>query len=94
VAGGPSVLLLDEPAAGLETRETAALGKVLRSLITETTSIVLVDHDMELIMDVCDTVTVLQLGKVIANGTPAEIRHNPIVRDAYLGEAKDAAVHQ
>jgi ABC-type branched-subunit amino acid transport system ATPase component len=86
VVGQPKVLLLDEPAAGLETRETAELGRVLRSLITPDNSIVLVDHDMQLVMEVCDAVTVLQLGRVIASGTPAEIRSNPRVRAAYLGE--------
>jgi ABC-type branched-subunit amino acid transport system ATPase component len=86
VVGEPKVLLLDEPAAGLETRETAELGRVLRSLITQENAIVLVDHDMQLVMEVCDTVTVLQLGRVIASGTAAEIRSNPQVRAAYLGE--------
>ena len=87
VVGRPRVLLLDEPAAGLETRETAELGRVLRSLVSPDIAIVLVEHDMQLVMDVCDHVTVLQLGARIAAGTPAEIRRDPRVRDAYLGEA-------
>jgi ABC-type branched-subunit amino acid transport system ATPase component len=87
IVGRPTVLLLDEPAAGLESRETAELGEVLRSLVTPTTAVVLVEHDMQLVMDVCDRVSVLQLGKVIAHGTPAEIRNDPLVRAAYLGES-------
>jgi len=86
VVGQPKVLLLDEPAAGLETSETAELARVLRSLVTPDNSIVLVDHDMQLVMEVCDTVTVLQLGRVIACGTPAQIRSDAQVRAAYLGE--------
>jgi len=60
---------------------------VLRSLVTPTTAVVLVEHDMQLVMGVCDRVSVLQLGKVIAHGTPAEIRNDPLVRAAYLGES-------
>jgi ABC-type branched-subunit amino acid transport system ATPase component len=86
VVGRPPVLLLDEPAAGLETGETAELGRVLRTLAHAGTAILLVEHDMELVMDVCDRVTVLRLGQVIAHGSPDEVRTDPRVRAAYLGE--------
>ncbi|MFC5750807.1 ABC transporter ATP-binding protein [Actinomadura rugatobispora] len=86
IAGRPRVLLLDEPAAGLETGETAELGRALREIVAPETAILLVEHDMQLVMGVCDRVTVLQLGGVIAEGSPAEIRTDPRVRAAYLGE--------
>jgi ABC-type branched-subunit amino acid transport system ATPase component len=86
IAGRPRLLLLDEPAAGLETGETGELGRALRSMLSPETAILLVEHDMQLVMDVCDRVTVLQLGGVIAEGSPAEIRTDPRVRAAYLGE--------
>ncbi|MBB5965608.1 ABC transporter ATP-binding protein [Planomonospora venezuelensis] len=82
LADGPSLLLLDEPTSGLDADQTVRLGEVVRSLHTTT---LLVEHDMGFVMDVCDRLVVLDLGKVIAVGTPAEIRDDPAVRAAYLG---------
>ena len=87
----PKVLLLDEPAAGLIESETEALGRLLRELAAEGLSIILVEHDMELVMPVCSTVTVLDQGEILASGTPEEIRANPAVVKAYLGASAGAA---
>ncbi len=81
----PKVLLLDEPAAGLIEAETESLGRLLRDLAAEGLSIILVEHDMELVMPVCSTVTVLDQGEILATGTPEEILANQAVVDAYLG---------
>ncbi|MFF5206503.1 ABC transporter ATP-binding protein [Streptosporangium sp. NPDC000396] len=82
LADDPSLLLLDEPTSGLDADQTARLGEIVRALDT---TILLVEHDMGFVMDVCDRMVVLDLGKVIAVGTPAEIRDDPVVRAAYLG---------
>ena len=88
----PRLLLLDEPAAGLDTTESAQLGEQIRRLPELGTSIMLIDHDMSLVLGICDTISVLDFGKVIASGTPAEIRSNERVIQAYLGaEAESAA---
>jgi ABC-type branched-subunit amino acid transport system ATPase component/branched-subunit amino acid ABC-type transport system permease component len=87
VAAGPSVLLLDEPAAGLDDRETAELGKLLRRLASEwNLAVLLVEHDVSLVLDSCDRIAVLDFGRKIAEGTPAEIRADEAVVAAYLGE--------
>jgi branched-chain amino acid transport system ATP-binding protein len=83
----PQILLLDEPAAGLDTSETTDLGQRLRGVLSEDTSIILIDHDMGLVLRVCDRIYVLDFGRVIAQGTPQEIRENPAVVAAYLGAA-------
>ena len=85
LASGPRVVLLDEPAAGLDTRESQALGRRLRSIAVDGTAILLVDHDMGLVLEVCDEVYVLDFGRIIAHGTPAELRTNDLVIKAYLG---------
>jgi branched-chain amino acid transport system ATP-binding protein len=79
----PDLLLLDEPAAGLSAEEIGELAGLLRSLKR---SVVLVEHHMDLVMEVCDEVIVLDFGKVIARGAPDDIRDDPAVVDAYLGE--------
>lgn len=82
----PRIILLDEPAAGLNSRETAELGSLIRSIRDSGVTVVLVEHDMELVMDICDSILVLNLGKRLAEGTPREIQENPAVIAAYLGE--------
>jgi branched-chain amino acid transport system ATP-binding protein len=81
----PRVLLLDEPASGQTDQETEEFGRLLRRLIDEGITIFLVEHDMALVMAVCDELHVLDLGQVIAAGTPTEIQTNQLVLDAYLG---------
>ena len=86
VASGSSVLLLDEPAAGLDDTETAELGRLIVRLAKEWgIAVLLVEHNVSVVLDVSDQISVLNFGKVIANGTPAEIRNNPEVIAAYLG---------
>ncbi|WP_433439272.1 ABC transporter ATP-binding protein [Nonomuraea sp. CA-141351] len=82
LADRPRLLLLDEPTSGLDASQTARLGEVVKALDT---TVLLVEHDMSFVMDTCDRIVVLDLGKVIATGTPGEIREDPVVRAAYLG---------
>jgi branched-chain amino acid transport system ATP-binding protein len=86
----PSLILLDEPASGLDERELAELGGLIRDLATEG-SVVVVEHHMDLMMSVCDSLTVLDFGKVIATGTPQQVQDNPAVTAAYLGAASSQA---
>ena len=81
----PALLLLDEPAAGLRHKEKQGLIQVLRQLQSEGMSILLVEHDMDLVMDVCDHLVVMEFGTLLTQGTPAEIQASPAVRAAYLG---------
>ena len=85
LATRPRMLLLDEPASGQDDTETARFAALLRRLATDGIGIVLVEHDMRLVMDVCDTINVLDFGSVLARGTPQEIRADPAVLGAYLG---------
>jgi ABC-type branched-subunit amino acid transport system ATPase component len=78
-------LLLDEPSSGLDPRETMAFGSILRSLVDEGLGILLVEHDMSLVMDVCDHLYVLDFGELIFEGSPAAVQASPVVRAAYLG---------
>ncbi len=86
IAGAPRVLLLDEPAAGLNSVETRDLANALKKLRGPDLVLVVVEHDMDLIMDVCDTIHVLNVGRVLASGSPAHIRANADVVRVYLGE--------
>ncbi|MCT1354573.1 branched-chain amino acid ABC transporter permease/ATP-binding protein [Gordonia sp. p3-SID1431] len=90
LAGQPEVALLDEPAAGLDSTESRWLGDRLRAARAHGVSMVLVDHDMDLVLSLCDRVIVLDLGSVIAEGTPDEIRRSPAVVNAYLGTPSSA----
>jgi len=82
----PSLILMDEPAAGLNSQETLALAKLIQRIREMGITVVLVEHDMELVMDICDRIVVLNLGRKLAEGTPREIQENPEVIAAYLGE--------
>ncbi|MGK8507466.1 ABC transporter ATP-binding protein [Nocardia asiatica] len=86
IAARPSLILLDEPAAGQDHTETERFGELLRSLADDGAAVLLVEHDMGLVMNVCDEVFVLDLGKVIASGPPAVIRADETVLAAYLGD--------
>ncbi len=86
LAIGPKLLLLDEPGSGLDESESTALGDLLSKLAAEGMAVLLVEHDMELVMRVCDRIHVLDFGDIIASGAPHEIRDNPMVQAAYLGE--------
>jgi branched-chain amino acid transport system ATP-binding protein len=81
----PTVLLLDEPAAGQTDRETEAFGRLLRRLAADGLAVCLVEHDMTLVMDVCETIQVLDYGRTIALGRPEVVRADPAVVEAYLG---------
>ena len=84
-AAAPRLVLLDEPAAGLDTDESRALGVLLREVVDDGTALLLVDHDMGLILDVCDHINVIDFGSVIASASPTAIRNDPAVIEAYLG---------
>jgi len=89
LATGPRVLLLDEPAAGLTPAERDQLGHRIRSLSRDGLTIVLVEHQMDLVSAVCDHLTVLDFGKVICDGAPGEVIRDPQVTAAYVGDAAD-----
>ncbi len=87
LAARPKLLLLDEPAAGLDTAETRALGGQLSTLTDHGISVLMIEHDMNLVLSLCDHIHVLDFGQKIASGTPDEIRSNPVVVSAYLGQS-------
>jgi branched-chain amino acid transport system ATP-binding protein len=87
LAARPRLLLLDEPAAGLSPDETKRLSTAIRAIAGRGTTVLLIEHDMQLVMNTADTVTVLDFGRKIAEGPPAAVRENPAVVAAYLGVA-------
>jgi branched-chain amino acid transport system ATP-binding protein len=87
LAARPTLLCLDEPAAGLDAHESVAFGRHLRQIVDGGTPTLLVDHDMGLVLGICDRIVVIEFGKVIATGTPDEVRADPNVVAAYLGSA-------
>ena len=91
LATNPSLLLLDEPAAGMNPSETAELMENIRKIRdTFQIAVLLIEHDVNLVMGICEGIAVLNYGKIIAKGTPEEIRHDPAVIEAYLGREEDS----
>ena len=92
LATNPSLLLLDEPAAGMNPSETAELMENIRKIRdTFHIAVLLIEHDMNLVMNVCEAIAVVNYGRIIAKGTPEEIRSNPAVIEAYLGKEESDA---
>jgi branched-chain amino acid transport system ATP-binding protein len=88
LASQPRLLLLDEPTAGMNPGEAATVGRLIREVADEGRAVLLIEHNVRLVMELCDRITVLNFGKVIARGTPAEIGKHPEVIAAYLGAEK------
>ena len=94
LAGSPTVLMLDEPAAGLDSTESLALGATLRQLVDGGLSMLLVEHDMGMVLGICDRIYVLDSGRLIAQGTPAQIQRDPAVLASYLGSTDEQEIEQ
>lgn len=88
LAGDPKLLLLDEPAAGLDSDESQALGVELRALVDRGITILMVEHDMNLVLGVCDEIKVLEFGQLISQGSPDVVSNDPRVAEAYLGSVE------
>jgi branched-chain amino acid transport system ATP-binding protein len=88
LAASPELICMDEPAAGLDTAESIALGDRLRSIVDSGVTILLVDHDMRLVLNVCDYLYVVEFGRLIAEGPPDEVARDPHVIEAYLGATR------
>ena len=87
----PRLLVLDEPTAGMSTEESARTASIIRNLNGQNVTIVVIEHDMSLVMKICDQITVLSFGRKLAGGTPQEVRRNPEVIKAYLGSGERGA---
>jgi ABC-type branched-subunit amino acid transport system ATPase component len=91
LARSPQILLLDEPSSGLDPRESAAFGALLTQLVAEREcAVLMVEHDMSLVLNICDWIHVLDFGKTLTEGTPADVRASAAVREAYLGQTATA----
>ena len=86
LAAQPRLVLLDEPTAGMNPNEAAAVARLVREVANEGRAVLLIEHNVRLVMELCDRITVLNFGKVIARGTPAEVANDPAVIAAYLGD--------
>ena len=91
LAADPKIILLDEPFTGMNPEETARMMRLVRDVRERGITVMLVEHDMQAIMGLCDTITVMNFGSLLTEGTPQEIRNNPKVIEAYLGSADHAA---
>ncbi len=89
LATSPELLLLDEPVAGLNPAETAEVAELIRTVVADEVTVILVEHDMKMVMDLSDHITVMNFGAKLAEGTPDEIRNNPAVIEAYLGRNEE-----
>ncbi|MEK6779799.1 MAG: ABC transporter ATP-binding protein, partial [Candidatus Deferrimicrobiota bacterium] len=89
LAAEPGLLLLDEPVAGMNESETGEMHRLIREIRGLGVTVLLIEHDMSLVMSVCDRLVVLNFGRKIAEGTPGEVRNNPEVVEAYLGKEED-----
>ena len=85
-AAHPKLVLLDEPTAGMNPNEAAAVARLVRDVTKQGRAVLLIEHNVRLVMQLCDRITVLNFGKVIAKGTPTEVGKDPTVIAAYLGE--------
>ncbi|MDA8108206.1 MAG: ABC transporter ATP-binding protein, partial [Betaproteobacteria bacterium] len=92
IAGGARTILLDEPTAGMSRTETAQAVELIRQ-VTEGRTLVMVEHDMGVVFDLADRISVLVYGEVLASGSPAEIRASAAVQEAYLGALHKEAAH-
>lgn len=91
MAAEPELLMLDEPCTGMNIEETAEMVELINKIRDRGTTILLIEHDMKVVMGICDKITVMSFGTRIAEGSPAEIRRNELVHEAYLGSEFDAA---